>query len=514
MKLSEANIRFRPRTHWEAIDLGFRMVAPLRLKLALLWLSISLPFVALITLIFWQSPSWAFLFIWWIKPIFEYATLYVLSINVFSAAPPFKACVKEGYKLIFKRRVIADLTLRRFSPYRTVNLPIRQLEELKGQQYRHRSQLIDHQSSGAPFFTLLSANIEFILYCGVGAFLWMISQSNGWGVFAQDHASFLRSIEALVRFFQEYSEQELNTMAHISNFAYIFILAFWGPIYVAGGFSIYLNTRSQLEAWDVELVFKRMAIRLGQSLIVCLSLALCLYPATKTYAEPAPDTKKITQIKDSVVHQAPFPHFKEDYKWAWKQDTKTEQLDPSKPPKHRKNTLETDVSGPLANIFRIIFWIVLAAALGAIVYYLFRDPTWLAAMTSRHKTAPKVMFGMDVTPESLPDDVGKEAAKLFDVDPRAALSLLYRASLSQLIHHYDTPLRNGHTEGEVLSLAAQTAPNTQPYMQLLTTHWVNLAYGHQLPPKEAKHLLCDQYRHYFPQEDSLPKEQQIRGNTR
>jgi hypothetical protein len=33
------------------------------------------------------------------------------------------------------------------------------------------------------------------------------------------------------------------------------------PIYVAAGFGLYLHRRTQLEAWDVELVFRRLAAR-------------------------------------------------------------------------------------------------------------------------------------------------------------------------------------------------------------------------------------------------------------
>ena len=34
------------------------------------------------------------------------------------------------------------------------------------------------------------------------------------------------------------------------------------PLYVAGGFSLYLNRRTVLEGWDIEIAFRRMARRL------------------------------------------------------------------------------------------------------------------------------------------------------------------------------------------------------------------------------------------------------------
>ncbi len=41
------------------------------------------------------------------------------------------------------------------------------------------------------------------------------------------------------------------------------ILVFWEPVYVACGFSLYLNRRTVLEAWDLELVFRRLRQRLS-----------------------------------------------------------------------------------------------------------------------------------------------------------------------------------------------------------------------------------------------------------
>ena len=30
------------------------------------------------------------------------------------------------------------------------------------------------------------------------------------------------------------------------------------PLYVAGGFGLYLNRRTELEAWDIEIAFRRI----------------------------------------------------------------------------------------------------------------------------------------------------------------------------------------------------------------------------------------------------------------
>ena len=41
-----------------------------------------------------------------------------------------------------------------------------------------------------------------------------------------------------------------------------------GPFYVAGGFGLYINRRMELEGWDIELVFRRLAQRMSLSWLV------------------------------------------------------------------------------------------------------------------------------------------------------------------------------------------------------------------------------------------------------
>ena len=496
MKLNEANIIFRPRTDWEAIDLGFKLAAKHRIKLFFLWLSVSLPFILLITALSWRNPSRAFLLIWWLKPVFEYSTLYVLSIAVFESPPPFKNCLKQAFRLIFNKHLIGDLTWRRLSPYRAVNLPIRQLEQLSAKAYKTRARVLDHQvSNGGMSLIFLSANIELILFCGISAFLWMSIHASPGDALVQNHASFLQAIVAMRDALEQYQNNVTYWEAHLYNIVYGLILSFWGPIYVASGFTTYLNARSKLEAWDVELTFRRLAQRISSSLFMVLACALVLLtlPAAKSYAEPLPDEATVIQQRDKIVNQTPSPTLKTKREWCF--ITCDKEIAP--PPLTQKNLPLDRSPGLFGNAFRIIMWAGLAAVLIIIIYFLFRDPSWMKNLTSRQKTAPKVLFGMDVTPESLPDDVATEARKLFDTNPRAALSLLYRASLTQLIHHYDLPIRKGHTEHEILNLTATHAAATFQYMSHLTEIWIDMAYGHTQPPAQSKNTLCQGYRQTF-----------------
>ena len=103
---------------------------------------------------------------------------------------------------------------------------------------------------------------------------------------------------------------------------------------------------------------------------------------------------------------------------------------------------------------------------------------------------------MDVTRESLPEDISTNALKLLQAgDMRAALALLYRASLFHLVHS-GVEIHDGHTERECAELmrehfAKNSAAQTRvAYFVALTREWQRLAYGHLLPSAEKAQYLC------------------------
>ena len=54
------------------------------------------------------------------------------------------------------------------------------------------------------------------------------------------------------------SSGEWLWLEHLSNLLYVLLLIVWEPVYVACGFTLYLNRRTALEAWDIELTFRRL----------------------------------------------------------------------------------------------------------------------------------------------------------------------------------------------------------------------------------------------------------------
>jgi hypothetical protein len=140
--------------------------------------------------------------------------------------------------------------------------------------------------------------------------------------------------------------------------------------------------------------------------------------------------------------------------------------------------------------------VLLVLAFAGLMFYLFRryrGPLSRLGRRQQEETAPEVLFGLDVTPESLPPDVPAQVMELWiEGGYREALSLLYRASLSRLIAKYQLAFRASHTEAECAALVrAHGIDSVSEYFWQLTNAWRRLAYGHQLPEIETIQGLCD-----------------------
>ncbi|MCP4391325.1 MAG: DUF4129 domain-containing protein, partial [Gammaproteobacteria bacterium] len=141
----------------------------------------------------------------------------------------------------------------------------------------------------------------------------------------------------------------------------------------------------------------------------------------------------------------------------------------------------TDFSGT-AGLLKIVL-VILAVVLVIYLLRRYRGPLSRLARGSPRQTAPEVLFGLDVTPQSLPSDVPAQVMQLWgEGNYREAMSLLYRASLSRLIEKHEIAFRASHTEAECATLVkARGVESLSDYFWQLTLVWRRLAYGHQVP---------------------------------
>ena len=131
---------------------------------------------------------------------------------------------------------------------------------------------------------------------------------------------------------------------------------------------------------------------------------------------------------------------------------------------------------------------VLAAAVVVIALLAARRflPTLLEAREERYRP-PDALFGLNVTPESLPDDPASVALDLaLQGRLRDALSLLYRSALAALVHTHHVQLTEGYTEGDCVRVArGAIGREAAQYFERLVGVWQAAAYAGRLPDAEA-----------------------------
>jgi hypothetical protein len=252
------------------------------------------------------------------------------------------------------------------------------------------------------------------------------------------------------------------------------------PFYVAAGFGLYLNRRTLLEGWDIEVALRRIAERHAVAGLL-ISLALVLIG----FAQPVFSQEKNPKTEIAQVLKAPeFGHYRETMRWeARSRSVAREEL-----PDWRLR----GIGYALAKAAEVLFWML---ALAAIAYALWR--AWRLLPRARAPSAepyrpPPALFGVELAPETLPPDLAGTAAALArEGRLREALSLLYRGALSELVHRRGIELLASHTEGEAVALAGM------PYFGALVDAWQRCAYAKKEILEEQVMELAESYRKAF-----------------
>jgi hypothetical protein len=508
MHLSDATVVIRPRSTWEAMDLGVLLSQRHRRLLMTSWALVTLPVFALLSWGLWDSPSLAVFIFWWLKPAFERLPLYILSQAMFGETPTLKQALHQWPRLL-KPQLLASLTWRRLSLPRSFVMPVVQLEGLHGQQRQQRLQVLLQRDAGAArWLTIIGVHLEGALWIGLMVLFYLL---------LPQQVALDWSWQSLI----SAATQDWRWLEHLTNAFYALVLVVWEPIYVACGFSLYLNQRTVLEAWDIELVFRRMRQRLVSASAVLLMAVIVLMPTIHSVwaGEPAisPDSPRLLDqplssqaSRDSIkaiLEQPPFKNRETVTRYRFgEEQPSAEATDNGKTPQWLKALLklfEGQHFGALATLIEIVLWSIVMGAVGLLIWC-YRD--WLQAFVSRRpipankatQPLPQQAFGLDLKPESMPADIAAHAESLWQTHPREALGLLYRALLSRLLHDFNIALKAADTEGQVLRrVELLQQPALLAYSQNLTGHWQNMAYGHRLPPAKVQQELCNGWRILF-----------------
>ena len=233
----------------EAMDLGVTMARHWWRRLLASWLVTILPWFIVVWAIFWPHPIWAALVLWWLKPLWDRVPLFVLSRALFGAEPTVGETIRAAPRL-WKEHLGLSLFLYRLDPVRTFFLPVLQLEKSAGQtMYRRRGVLLRNSLGSASWLTLTCICLELVVMVGLlGLALIMLPDRPEWS------GAFL---------WEQFEEDQLPVPLRLWYAVSAFVaLTVVEPLYVACGFALYVNRRTELEGWDIELIFRQLAQRL------------------------------------------------------------------------------------------------------------------------------------------------------------------------------------------------------------------------------------------------------------
>jgi hypothetical protein len=233
-------LRLRPRTPYEAADLGTRLCQSAARDVYTCYLAIAIPVYLLcmctVEIAYW-FPALA---VYWLKPWLDRTILYVLSRAAFGQRTTLSD-LWDAQRHVWWGQLFITLTWRLLSPWRSFTQPVYQLEGLRFGQYRKRIQQIRRRRSApAAFMTFVYKLCEISLSVAVGSLLyWFAPRGQApdlWEMFTSQG----EALHALI-------------FAGATAIAVLFL----EPFYVASGFAMYLTRRAELEAWDIEQEFRR-----------------------------------------------------------------------------------------------------------------------------------------------------------------------------------------------------------------------------------------------------------------
>ena len=500
MQLEKMTAQVRPRQPWEAVDLGFMMVQSWWGKILLNWVVITLPIFILINLLLPDNYIWAALIFWWLKPIYDRIPLHILSRTLFGEVESNKSIIKSIPGLIFSN-MIKMLTYLRLDPSRSFNMPVWQLEKLKGQDRVERTRVLNKKVSSTAFgLMFMCILIEIIMFFSLIGLVLM---------FTPDY--YTKEILTALAF--EDKEYARWSGWVINGFIYISYLIV-EPFYVAGGFALYINRRTQLEGWDIEIIFRQLANRVKNPSYISTAAMVLVICVSSMFMTPdhamAEQTSVITNAEakkaiDEIMATDDFKNKEVRKGWRWK-DKPDDKEDKEKEKEEKSSDSWFDWSGislGLGSIGELVLWIVVVALIGlAIMFYLRWSPISAGRSSKAKRDLPKSLFGLEITPESLPDDVGLTAMQLWkNNDPLKALSLLYRGALTTLVHRDGINLKGSATEGDCIRIVQANGQiieqDSRTYFTNLTRTWQLAAYGHRLPDESAMLSLTQNWGQHF-----------------
>ncbi len=502
MNLENVTVELRPRSEWEAVELGARMIRRDARSIYRTWFMLTLPAILVVAAITWYT-SWgalALFIYWWLEPVTDGPILRIISRHLFGEEPDARSALRATFRTAWQNKLYL------FTPYRlhfarSAMLSITQLEGLTGSRRRARSKTIGSRIfSHGTGVTAAYQHLFLSLYAGAILFVYMFMPES----FRAEHGA-----DWLERFYSPATP----TTELINLFLFYVAQSLLHPWFVGAGFGLYINCRTQLEAWDIEVAFRRMVQRRAMATLLLLGLCTAMFVVPES---------ALAQEEEVTTEEDP------GFSGYWQEDEVdaaveriylADELDTRETVTEHRRILTVDDSDDmelpqfdglgrffsvmadfLSVVIEFAIWLVVALLL--LMIYLTREQwlPYLSSVAAPSRGRPRVVLSDGaLDPESLPDDIPSEVLALWrNGNKRDALSLLYRGSVYAAVVRYDIRLPDSATEQACLREVRRHADDDgQRFFRRIVTAWMLCAYASRLVDESALESLASEWPRHF-----------------
>jgi hypothetical protein len=525
MRIDALTVVLRPRSSWEAIELGTALVRRHARAVWRPWLACTLPAFAIANALAWLAglPVLAMLAMWWLKPLFDRIPLFVLSRAVFGEVPSTRATLRGAFRGA-GGAMLGYLTWRRLGPARALLLPVDVLEGGSARGAGQRRRVLAGPAYGiASLCLLVFATFESALAMGLAALAFLFVPNE----YLQDMLSALwQHLRDSPAWLQLLENALLWTATSVIE-----------PFYVGSGFGQYLNRRTEIEGWDIELALRRLRERLlaataGAALLAgvlltplpSIAAAPVFVPSGSTAARRVEPTapraatnadaqaairKKIEHARARVIAAASAQHeanlrrifgldYRDPSRFAGAVDrayadprlrprqkvTTWEPKHPATPeqPKSSPAWLEA-IGRAIAVLGETGLWLLLGLLVLLLAFTAKYWWPWLRGVaTDPRAPAEPVVDAIDVEAAPLPHDIVAAARALWrEGHPRDALALVYRAGVEAMLASTGRVLPPGATEAQCLRASQALPEASRRAFARVVRQWQYAAWAERLP---------------------------------
>ena len=412
--------------------------------------------------------SW--LIIWFLKPLFERSILRVISTRFFENNAGIKR-LSKGLLKNLTRGLLGDLLWRRFSPLRAAMTPVRVLEggsrRLKktDQEKAKRRGLLKKGGIGHCFFlTTWGIAVEIALLAGEIIFFVRMTNLVFSGSFS---------------FFDDFKTAEIFIFT-----AWCLNLMLIETLYVCMGFSLYINSRVEVEGWDIEILFRGFARKIngkktGAALIV-LCLVFLFLPAKPLAAQDAPLAAQDAPLDalENILNSPDFGGEKETWGIRLKKSSGERDV-----PNYNINPIVEKLKLTFASALRVF----LAAIIAVFVVLLFLYVRGLSHGKNKKEEDSSVTM-LPAIPSGDPVSLLEKSEVFFqNGNFRAAWGYCAAAAILSWPVYRGIAFPSDATESDcagIVSAISEVNAEVSAFRELIN-NWINFAYAGRLPETES-----------------------------